>query len=174
MSIKPSICQDISVPCIDLNNLSLTWVESQKYLGVFITSNLLDCMDIRRQLLSIYARGNQLVRKFKGCSNDVKVVGLHPFRTYCSNEYGCHLLTHFKKKNLRKAKVAYNNTFRYLFNLRRGSISKMFLEYNVDTFNVILRKSIYNLRSQMYMSLNHLIALIMREPFFMFKTLCNN
>ena len=46
---------------IYLGKTKLKWVTEQKYLGVYICSNLSDECDIKRQIKSIYARGTILV-----------------------------------------------------------------------------------------------------------------
>ena len=50
----------------------LSWVDVYKYLGYFITSDLKDDRDIRRQVRAIYCRGNMIIRKFSKCSVNVK------------------------------------------------------------------------------------------------------
>ena len=50
----------------------LSWVDVYKYLGCFITSDLKDYRDIRRQVRAIYCRGNILIQKFSKCSVNVK------------------------------------------------------------------------------------------------------
>ena len=45
----------------------LSWVDVYKYLGCFITSDLKDDTDIRRQVRAIYCRGNMIIRKFSKC-----------------------------------------------------------------------------------------------------------
>ena len=39
----------------------LKWVDVYKYLGCFITSDLKDDRDIRRQVRAIYCRGNMII-----------------------------------------------------------------------------------------------------------------
>ena len=48
----------------------------------------------------------------------------------------------------KKLKVAYNNVFRFLCNVKgKHSISQIFVNARVDAFNVLMRKSITNLRN---------------------------
>ena len=56
-------------------------VLTETYLGAFITDDCSD--DVIRQMRSIYARGNALIRNFKHCSEEVKSL---LFETYCT---GC-------------------------------------------------------------------------------------
>ena len=58
MSVLSSKCKGISIPRIYLDNNVLSWVESQKYLGVLLRSDLNDFNDMRRQLRAIYGKGN--------------------------------------------------------------------------------------------------------------------
>ncbi len=67
-----------------------------KVLNILGTSCLLiwhysDIIDIQRQLMSVYARGNMLLRK---CSPEVK---LHLFRTYCTSMYTGQLWCNFSQ-----------------------------------------------------------------------------
>ena len=58
-----------------------------KYLGHFKCNDMKDEKDMRH-CTHIYAQGNQLVRGFLTCANDVKVCLFH---TYCSSTYTPHL-----------------------------------------------------------------------------------
>ena len=63
----------IHVPSMYLAGRKLDFVDEQKYLGVYICSDMSDVRDMKRQLRAIYARGNMLIRKFSNCSTDVKM-----------------------------------------------------------------------------------------------------
>ena len=135
MCFKPKSLSTLHVPDMYLNGQVLTYVSKIKYLGVFIDCDAGDNEDILRHVRSTYARGNMLISKFKICTDDVKYC---LFRAYMSTAYGCQLWTCYKKTVFRKAAVAYNNVYRKLFNLKRGtSISATFVNNNVDTFNVL-------------------------------------
>ena len=54
------------------------------YLGHLINDKLNDKDDIKRQMMTIYARGNILKSRFTKCS---KVVKLHLFKTLVTNLY---------------------------------------------------------------------------------------
>ena len=55
-----------------------------KYLGVFITSDLSDNIDMTRHMRSLYARANILLRKFNTCSIDIMKT---LFQLYCTHMY---------------------------------------------------------------------------------------
>ena len=58
---------------VRLGNTLLSNVESEKYLGHYISSDLSDTINIRNQLKCFYVRANMILRKFSGCSRDVKL-----------------------------------------------------------------------------------------------------
>ena len=168
MSVISSKCKGISVPRIHLNNSVLSWVESQKYLGVLLRSDLNDCNDMRRQLRAIYGKGNILLRKFKKCTESVKI---NLFKAYCSNLYCCQLWCHYSKDIYKDVKVSYNNVFRYMFNLRkREHVSCHFVKANVNTFNELIRKSIFSFKQRLDGSTNSVICAIINSQFFIFES----
>ena len=65
-----------------------TQVDSVKYLGHFLTCELNDDIDIRRQCRVLNVRGNILSRKFHMCSVPVK---LKLFNSYCASLYIHHI-----------------------------------------------------------------------------------
>ena len=72
------------LPNIYLNDVLLEHVDSVKYLGHFLTCELSDDIDIRRQCRVLNVRGNILCRTFHMCSVPVK---LNLFNSYCSSLY---------------------------------------------------------------------------------------
>ena len=78
------------------------------------------------------------MRKFYKCSDDVKTL---LFNTYCSNLYGSHLWTSYKKVTLQKLKVTYNNALRKLFGLRWDCrASAMYVDRGLIGFDALRRK----------------------------------
>ena len=63
-------------------------VDTNKYLGHYITEDLSDDIDINRQSRTLFVQGNIILRKFYMCSIDVK---LTLFRIYCSPMYSVQL-----------------------------------------------------------------------------------
>ena len=61
-------------PNIILDGRCIKFVNSVKYLGVLITNDLFDDLDINRLLGYLYCIGNTLRSKFHNCSSQVKDV----------------------------------------------------------------------------------------------------
>jgi hypothetical protein len=95
-NIEKSVCMLVNSkkikltknPVIELSGASLKYVDSFKYLGCFITSDLCDDSDIDRQRRVLLCNANRIPRNFSRCSEDVKLL---LFRTFCANMYGAHL-----------------------------------------------------------------------------------
>jgi len=151
----------LNVPNVYLEENPLKWVDCQKYLGVFFCKDRSDFRDMKREMRSIYARGNLLIRKFGKCNSEVK---LHLFKTYCSNFYCSQLWCFYNKSMYKKIKVAYNNVFRKLCNVKGiCSISQLFVFSNIDPFEVIVRKSKVSLQGRLMKSTNTIVATVLRK-----------
>ena len=61
MVTKPSKFH-LKCPTVTLNDIPMTYENKVKYLGVFISSDLSDNIDMTRQMRSLYARANILLR----------------------------------------------------------------------------------------------------------------
>ena len=156
------------IPTVQFNGHNLVWVKEHKYLGVFLSDDLTDDSDIMRQMKAFYARGNTLVRKFRLCTDVVKA---QLFKTFISNVYCGSLWTSFNLASFRKLKISYNNIFRYLNNAKQGdSISKLFLDYNIDCFNVIYRHTINSFTKRIALTCNHLVSAISNSMFFLYSS----
>ena len=77
-----------------------------KYLGHFLTCELSDDIDIRRQCRVLNVRGNILCRTFHMCSVPVK---LKLFNSYCSSLYTPHLWWNYKKMYVTKLQITFDN-----------------------------------------------------------------
>ena len=163
MCIKPKERGNVSVPDVTLDGKCLKWIAEHKYLGVIIREDLKDDVDIQRQLRSLYARGNLLVRKFKKCSVDVKI---QLFKSYCTNLYCAPLWCLYTMTMFNRLKVAYNNVFRSLMYVGRRGLSVAFLLYNVDSFKVVLRKAIFSFKKRLCKSANGVVANLINSMFF--------
>jgi len=135
--------------------------KARKHLKV---PQVADDVDICRQLRSVYAQGNILLRKFQKCSDDIKC---HLFRSYCTNLYCAVLWCNFTASAFRRIKVAYNNTFRMLMCVKRRQVYNAFVRFNVDSFQVILRKSVYSFNKRLLKSRNCIISNIMNSMSFL-------
>ena len=148
----------------------LNWVDVYKYLGCFITSDLKDDRDIRRQVRAIYCRGNKIIRKFSKCSVDVKN---QLFRSYVSCLYCCALWKDYSTSSFNMVRVAYNNVYRALMGIKRvygHSISSEYVNNCIDGFEATQRKLTSSLRGRLYMSLNTIIAPYISSLYFMFAS----
>ena len=164
MCIKPKLHKRLHVPTFYLNGKSLAVTQQQKYLGVIVTDDLSDDLDIQRQLKAIYSRGNMLIKKFHKCSDDVK---LQLFKSYCTNFYAVHLWCNYKKTIYDKVRVAFNNILRRLMNIRRDqSISGYLVQNELDNFKVLLRKSMYRFKSRIDTPENILVRNVAHSIFF--------
>ena len=91
------------LPSLFMNSLSILYVDSIKYLGIF-TSNNCDNSDILKQMRMLYCRSNCLVRLFNKCS---KPVLLELCRSFCTVFYSPYFWTQYKKTTFSKIRVAY-------------------------------------------------------------------
>ena len=143
------------VPQVHLGDRALEYVPSFKYLGCIISNTLSDNLDIGRTLRGIYARSNMLIRKFSQCTPLVKQT---LFQTYCTHFYCTQLWWSYTQASFRKVKVAFNNSCRYFLRYARScSASGMFLENDLDSFDVLRRKYIYKFTCRLKSSHNVLL-----------------
>ena len=102
----------VPFPDLLMDAAAIENVLCHRYLGVFISCDLKDNEDIKRQIRSNYARANMLTRNFHYCSEDVKK---QLFTSYMYNMYCASLWCVFNQSIYDKLIVSYNNTFRFLF-----------------------------------------------------------
>ena len=72
MCVKPPKSRILELPRIYLNSKLLDYVSSYTYLGVVMSDNKKDDMDINQHIKAVYARGNMLLKNFRYCSKSVK------------------------------------------------------------------------------------------------------
>ena len=131
---------------------------------MLISNDLKDDADICRQLRSLYTQGNILLRKFKRCSNEVKC---QLFRSYCANLYCASLWCNYKGSTFSKVKVAYNNVFRMLLSVETRQVYHAYVNFNLDSFQTVIRKSIYRFKQRLLMSSNSVISNIVNSMKFL-------
>lgn len=149
----------LNPPQVAMNGKCIQDVQSAKYLGHQLSSDMSDNVNIQRQLRSVYARGNMLLRKFGKCSKEVK---LYLFRTYCTSMYTCQLWCKYTQAQYKKLRVAYNNIFRRFMGYDPFySAQGMFVENNIDSFEVLMRKNVYSFMTRMQCSTNKLVNNVM-------------
>ena len=172
MNVMSENCKNINVPNVFLGECPLLWVKSQKYLGVFLSCDMNDRKDMRRQLRAIYGKGNQLLRKFRKCTLDVKK---RLFKAYCSNLYCCQLWCNYSTSCYKEVKVAYNNIFRNFLNInRRSHVSELFVLAGIDTFDVLIRKSVGGFKIRAENSKNHIVSCVISSNFFILHSKLGN
>lgn len=169
MCIKPTKLKNLNIPCIVLDNTPLKLVDAVKYLGVFLTDDLRDDTDIKRELRSVYARGNVIIKNFKNCCVNIKCL---LFKTYCTGLYASQLWWNFNKRTAKRIQVAYNTVFRFLMFLeRRASVSGAMVAENISPFKVLLRKNLGNFKQRLDSSHNVIIKTILASNFFLKSSL---
>jgi hypothetical protein len=158
MVVRPKTLSDLKSVDIWLNGNVLSYVTSYKYLGVLLTASMNDDADMMRQMRSLYARANVLLRKFSNCSFEVKRL---LFQTFCVNMYCAQLWCNYTVQCFRKLKVAYNNCLRrFLGYSRYCSASGMFVTNGINSFDEILRKYVYSFRNRVGLSQNMLVKAV--------------
>ena len=164
MSVLPKWLKTVNVPKFTLNNVPLKTVCKQKYLGVIISEEFTDDLDMDRQKKSIYCTGNMLIRRFQSCSDSVKTL---LFKTYCTNMYGCHLWAKYSKSSYSKLKVAYNCICRHLMKLSRyDSMSNFMVSSHIKTLPEIRRTYMYGFYTRLCSSDNSVINTIFNSMSF--------
>jgi len=88
-----------------LSNMALSYTSQLNYLGHLLTSELRDDNDILKQVRSLYAIANMLLRKFRSTQLHTKVM---MFNAFCSPIYSCQLWCHFRKDSFNRLRVANN------------------------------------------------------------------
>ena len=171
MFIRGKHCNDIQPVRQYLYGCKLRWVDTICYLGCFITNDMKDERDIKRQTRSIYGRGNVTVRKFSNCSAEVKN---QLFRSYISCLYSSHLWCSYGTKQYSAVRVAYNNVYRNLMGIIPGSsITSAYVRNYVSDFNVTRRKFINNFRSILMKSCNKIVSSFISSVYFMYSSKLN-
>lgn len=137
MVFRAKRCPDY-LAAIKLNGVLLKKVDTFKYLGHILTSDLKDGADIERERRALSVRANMIARRFARCTRDVKIT---LFRAFCTSFYTGSLWVDYTQKQYSALRVQYNNAFRVLLGLPRFcSASGMFAEARVDCFHTIMRK----------------------------------
>ena len=141
MCITSERRKDVTCPLFLLDDTPLTHVHSQSYLGYFINSESCDDDSVDDVIRSVYIRGNMIKRKFKSCTENVK---LKLFQTYCSSFYCCALWSN--DELVERAKICHNNVLRFFIRSKfMDSISGHFVIRNLPNFDIIRRKAIASL-----------------------------
>ena len=128
-----------SFPSFVLDASHLNVVDSFKYLGHIISTVSDDNDDILNQLSMFFARANVLLRRFGKCNVSVK---LCLFKTFCTQFYGAALWQRYNITVLKRLKAAYIKCVKKFFGSERhDSVTTMFFELGLPTFDTILHNS---------------------------------
>ena len=146
-------------PSVNIGSEPLRFVNETKYLGFTFCSQNKDDKDIPRQMRSVYARNNRILRLFSHCSIYVKIV---LFDSYCTPLY---LWTDYRKTSFSKIRVAFNNAYRRILGLsNRSSARAMYANYNnICNFETTLRKNIYNFIQRLENCTNSIIQVLVQS-----------
>ena len=90
------------------------------------------------------------------------------FCTFALNMYGSDLWCRFLQSSMNRIRVAYNNTYRILFNLPKDvSISSLMVLNNIPTFQSLIRKNMGNFLIRCFNCPNMLLqALVSSNDFY--------
>ena len=145
------------LPPVFIGSNALKYVAESKYLGFSFCDSKQDDNDILRQMRTVYAKSNTLLRTFSHCSTDVKV---NLFQSYSTVLYCPFLWGDYKKKStFRKIRVAFINAYRKIFGLpKRSSARAMYAQHNICNFETTIRKSIYGFMQRLENSTNSIIC----------------
>ena len=157
MCVKPKGCKSLLIPDLFLGGQVLIFTDCKKYLGAFICDNLSDDKDIKRQIRSVYTKGNLLIKKFRNCTSEVKV---KLFKSYCSSFYGCTLWARSSDASRRKLVVAYKKIFRNFMKCQRLGTTQQMLMLHIDPYDVIYRKLVFSFRNRILTCDNLLVQTI--------------
>jgi len=156
---KDSVLPD---PDVTLNNNSLSWVDSYKYLGFTICNNIIKFdeaeMCVRARELRI--RANMLCSRFREADNNIKK---YLFQTYVGSIYCMSVWTPKSESNsnLNKVKVAYNDCIRLSFKFKRGvSVSTFCINNGILSFKELQRKLCFSMFNRIGQSHNLLVNMI--------------
>ena len=165
MCLFPKKSKCVNIPEFYMYNKVIEKVSTYKYLGVIIDDQYSDNPDIIRQTRCMYARGNIIIKNFGMCNDVIKS---KLFKAYCSTFYCSQLWCSYYSIPYRQLQTAYNRIFRILFKFDRyASISQKCIDLNVDSFQVLIRKSIFSFRSRLLNCDNTIIKSITQSTFYM-------
>ena len=169
MFVKPRWLNNVTVPTFRLDGKILKVVTDYKYLGVVITDDMKDDVDIAKQMRLMYARGNSLIRRFSHCSNEVKI---KLFKAYCSNIYCCYLWVNYNKSTLRRLVRAYSRIFKNFLKVDDYKLVNTYMmSCSIDSLPVIVRKLVNGFRSSIFKSDNNIVTTITKSLFFISSSL---
>ena len=158
MATRPRLFKGMILPDLVLCGSVLSYVDSFKYLGLYISNacSKVDDLELQQQYRLLCCRANSLIRKFALCSYPVKI---YLYDAYCSNVTGVHLWHSYRTSVLRKFVVCYNNAARMFFAYGRFcSASATFVQERIDNFSAMRRKSVFRFMARLDQSNNGIVS----------------
>jgi len=126
-------------PCLQSGNHVGNYVSKFKYLGHIINNGLTDDDDIGREIRSMFARTNILMRRFGKCSLSVK---LQLFKSYCLCMYDTALWVCYLKGTMDRLRSCYNKCIKLFFGYDRYySLTQTLFELGLPSFDTIMSNS---------------------------------
>ena len=120
-----------------------------------------------RQLRTLYAKSNKIIRTFSHCTIDVKLLLI---KSYCTSFYCGYVWSDYKKTTYNKLRVAFNNGYRRVLGLSyRSSASPMYTTHNINNMEALLRRSIYSFIERLMDSSNMIINTLMNSWYIRFN-----
>ena len=160
MIVRSKEDRKLVFPDLFLSGTALKVCDDVKYLGHHFVNDLSDDKDINRQCRKMYGQANMLARKFNMCSTAVKVA---LFRAFCTPLYTAHLWRVYRKSNMKKLTVAYNDGMRMLLRIPRwSSASQMFVNVGVPTCHALIRNLMYRFMCRLTASENSIIQALVK------------
>jgi hypothetical protein len=164
MYIKSRKFKDLKLPTLYLYGKPLKLVETETYLGFVMSNNCTSDRAVHKQMCSLYGKGNLISSNFSHVSLGVK---LQLVKSFCTNVYCGHLWGTFTKSSYTKVNVAYRRILKSFMKLDNAtSISQTMLLYNINSLDVLLRKSVHNFLNRLLLSDNAIINVVTNSLFY--------
>jgi len=140
----------ISFPQLSLAHCKLSFVSQFKYLGHVIENTFCDDNDISREIKSLFARANVLIRRFLYCSRQVK---LRLFKSYCFCFYDVALWEYFHSTALNMQASAYSKCLKLFFGFPKfSSVTDILLQLGMPSFNTVIHNARISFKDRLYRS----------------------
>ena len=131
------VCSDF--PQFVLAKCNLTFVSQFKYLGHIIEHSFSDDADISRELKSLFARTNLLIRRFARCSSYVKA---KLFRLFVLCFYDIALWNNFQLASLKKLAFGCVKSLKLFFGFPKySSVTAMLMQLRLPSFDTVLHNA---------------------------------
>jgi len=107
--------------------------------GHIIEHSFSDDADISRELKSLFARTNLLIRRFARCTSNVKV---KLFRSFVLCFYDIALWNNFQQASLKKLASGYVKSLKLFFGFAKySSVTAMLMQLRLPSFDTVLHNA---------------------------------